>query len=240
MLVVLASRDDHSSKRIVERWAPFGAGMITCEDLSVAGWRYHTCSPDASMAVVGSQVVWCENITGLLTRIPCVFGPELTRIRAEDREYVAAEMTAFLTAWLFSLSCPILNRPTAACLSGPNWRPEQWVRAAVGVGIPVRAVERHVLRAPGSGSSVPETSTVGVTVVGNGWFGAVDQALAAQAKSLAKAAGVDLLEVRFSGSEPGAHFVSANLWPDLSSPGVADAVLKYLRSGSPVQPPLAA
>ena len=113
------------------------------------------------------------------------------------------------------------------------------MRAAVGVGIPARAAERHVLRALSSECGVAELRSVAVTVVGDEWFGAVEPSLAAQAKRLARAAGVDLLEVRFSGGELGSHFVSANLWPDLSPPRVADSVLEYLRSGSRVHPPLA-
>ena len=229
MLVVLTSRHDDRARSIVERWAPLGAGMVTCEDLSVAGWRYYQPSSlGVSTAVVSGQVVACENITGVLTRRSCVFEQELIHIRPEDREYVAAEMTAFLIAWLSSLSCPILNRPTAACLSGPAWRPEQWVCAAGRAGIPMRPIHRQVLRTPTSESRVPETGTVGVTVVGDRWFGPVDQALAGQARRLAVAAGVDLLEVRFSGAEAGSQFISANLWPDLSPVGVADAVLEYL------------
>jgi hypothetical protein len=232
VLVVLASRHDHSARHIVERWAPIGAGMITCEDLSLAGWRYNLSSPDISSAVVSSQVVCCKELTGVLTRIPCVFAAELISIRPEDRDYVAAEMTAFLTACLSSLSCPILNRPTPGCLSGPNWQPEQWLMAAFRVGIPVRAMEKRVLRASKSESGVLDTPTAGVTVVGDRWFGPVDRALAAQARNLATEAGVDLLEVRFSGCEGGSHFVSANLWPDLSRAGVTDAVFEYLRSKS--------
>jgi undecaprenyl pyrophosphate synthase len=46
------------------------------------------------------------------------------------------------------------------------------------------------------------------------------------------AAGVDLLEVRFSGDEADFCFESANLWPDLSRADLADAVLQYLQNDS--------
>jgi hypothetical protein len=39
---------------------------------------------------------------------------------------VAAEMNAFLVAWLTSLTCPIFNRPTATSLCGPAWSVEHW------------------------------------------------------------------------------------------------------------------
>jgi len=230
VLVVLASRHDHSARYLVERWATFGAGMITCEDLSVAGWRYFPGCLDASTAVVNGRVVPCKDITGVLTRLPGIFPWELVRIRREDREFVAAEMGAFLMAWLSSLSCPILNRPLGTCLSGPHWRPEQWARAASRVNIRVRTMERHILPGATSEPGASEPSSVAVTMIGQQCFGHIDPRLEAQARRLAAAAGVDLLEVRFSGGEAEPRFESANLWPDLSRADLADAVLQYLRN----------
>jgi hypothetical protein len=71
-----------------------------------------------------------------------------------------------------------------------------------------------------------------VTIVGERHVGDVDQVLVRQARRLADAAGVDLLAVRFSGAEPGARFVCANPWPDITPADVADAVLAYLDKGS--------
>lgn len=213
--------------------------MITCEDLSAPGWRFSPGVPETATAVIGGRIVSCRDITGVLTRRPCVVGKELVQIRPEDREYVAAEMSAFLTAWLSSLSCPVLNRPTAACLCGPNWRPEQWAHAAAGVGIPVEPMRRRVPRRPAlesgvrhDGGAVGDAGAVGVTVVGDRCLGTRESTLAAQARRLAKVAGVDLVEVRFSGPEARARFLGANLWPDLTRDGVAEAVLDYL-SGRP-------
>jgi hypothetical protein len=233
VLVVVGSAHDRSARAIVERWAPFGAGMVTCEDLSMIGWRHRSRSPDHSTAVVGGRSVDGRGITGVLTRRHRVFKEELVHIHPGDRDYVAAEMTAFLTSWLSSLSCRVLNRPTPGCLSGPDWRPEQWARAANRIGIPVRPSRRQVNRAPVSEESVADSRPVPVIVLGDRWFGAVDHVLASQARDLAAAAGVKLLEVRFDGAQAGSRFVGADLWPDLGSDAVADAILEYLGGGSP-------
>jgi hypothetical protein len=63
-----------------------------------------------------------------------------------------------------------------------------------------------------------------VTVVGERCFGAVDEGVASQARRLASAAGVDLLEVHFSGPDCGSQFVNVNLCPDFSEAAAADAV----------------
>jgi hypothetical protein len=231
MLVVVASRYDKAAEALVGSWAGQGASLLTCEDLSVVGWRHHLTSSKDSTAVVGGQVVGVEQIVGVLTRIPCVFEQELLQIVPADRSYVAAEMNAFLISWLSRLKCPVLNRPTPTYLLGPNWRPQQWLYAAAQLGIPVHPMRRYIALSGDVCPKPPEMPPVTVTVVGDRIFGSVDQALATQARRLADAAKVDLLAVHFSGSESGADFLGADLWPDISSPNVADAILEYLSGG---------
>jgi hypothetical protein len=231
MLVVIASRHDETSRTLTDRWRAQNAHLLTCEDLSLVGWRHHLGIAEFSTAVINGRVVATEEITGVLTRLPCVNEHELTYIVPADRAYVAAEMTAFLAAWLSGLACPILNQPTPTCLIGPNWRPEQWVHAAARLGIPVCPVRRRVALTADFSAEVPERRHATITIVGDRCFGEVDGALAAQARRLAAAAKVDLLAVHFSGPEAGARMLSADLWPDISSPDIADAILDYLSGG---------
>jgi hypothetical protein len=160
-----------------------------------------------------------------------VFEWEPTRVAPADRPYVAAEMTAFLRSWLARLECPVLNPPTANCLSGPGWRREQAVYVAAGFGIPVQPVEWHVEPSADTQHHEPELSGVTVTVVGDGCVGSPDRTLATQARRLADAGGVDLLAVRFEETEAGLRLCGADPWPDVSSPEVADAILAYFRDG---------
>ena len=68
--------------------------------------------------VVDGRIVRCQKIAGVLTRLPYVYEREVHHIALDDRQYVAAEMGAFLTAWLASLACPILNRPMLVTCRG--------------------------------------------------------------------------------------------------------------------------
>lgn len=228
MLVVIASQQDQVAHALVSQWAAHGTGLLTCADLSTSGWRHHLSTTGCPTAVVGGQEVAVEEITGVLTRLPCMFEHELVDIVPDDRPYVAMEMTAFLLAWLSSLRCPVLNRPTSTCLSGPYWRRERWIAAAAQVGMPVRPLHRRAALSNGIPAESPDPLAVTVTVVGQRWFGAVDAALAAQARHLADFAGVDLLTVQFSCPEAGAYFISANAWPDIEAAGMADVILEYL------------
>lgn len=231
MIVIVANQWDQIPKSVASRWAALGVGVLTPQDLSVAGWHQSSGSMDGDTAIVEGELVPQKEVTGVLTLLPCVFEEELVDIALPDRRYVAAEMTAFLLFWLSRLQCPVLNRPTPTCLSGPYWRREKWVHVAAQAGIPVQPVHR---RAAPTGSStegefLPGPATV--TVIGGRVFGEAEPALRRQAQCLADLAGVDLLAVQFSSPERGARFVSADIFPKLSEERLADAVLEYLQGG---------
>jgi hypothetical protein len=177
----------------------------------------------SSRAVVGGQVVDAAAIDGVLTLRPAVFAEELLNIRPSDRAYVAAELTAFLLAWLFSLTCSVVNRPSSACLAGPNWHPEQWVHAAALLGIPTRTTCRTV---PTLVSPDADDACAEVVVVRGRCFGCDDPALESWSQLLAGAAGLDVLAARFSRMD--GAFISASPWPPLSEPAVLDAVRQCL------------
>ena len=229
MLMILATREDEAAAWLADRWQPHGAVVVSAADLSTSGWSLDLCSPTKSRACIGGRTVRNEDIDGVLTRMPYVHGQDLNHIVPSDRRYVASEITAFLLAWLSSLACPVLNRPTPDCLGGPGWRNEEWVHLASRLGIPVAAVRRSTEK---SKTNPEEQSASEVIVAGGQCFGEADLRLVENARMLAKAAGTDLLSVRFSGSAAHSAFVSASPWPDLASPAIADAVLRCLR-GSP-------
>jgi hypothetical protein len=171
-----------------------------------------------------------SQIGGVLVRLPRISAKELPHIEAADREYVAAEMTAFLAAWLSSLRCPVLNRPVPACLFGPHWRPEHWVRLATQLGLPVRPMRRDV-PSEAAHTKAAERTVVTLTVVGNRCFGVAEEQLKKDARRLAQAAAVDFLAVRFDGPHAGSLFLGADPSPELSRPELREAVLALLLAG---------
>lgn len=240
MLLVVASPWDEAARALVDRWEPHGAGLLSVSDLSRAGWRHYPGDPGRSRAVVDGKVVATSDISGVLTRLPAITEQEIPHIVPEDRSYAATEMTAFLTFWLSTLKCPVLNRPSASSLCGPSWRSEQWTLRASRLGLPVAPRHRHTppfgagTPTPGDGSSSSladaDVGAVQVTVVGDRCVGAADEDLARQARLLAAAAGVDLLAVLFSVPESGSRFVDAHLWVNLYDEEVDEALLHYFFS----------
>jgi hypothetical protein len=239
LLVVLASTTDLAARHLVARLRD--AALVTPQDLTTAGWRHWSHQGEGSLAVAG-QIVRVTDVTGVITRLPCIFAEELVSIIPPEREYVAAEMTAFLAAWLADLRCPVLNQPTAASLWGPPMHPEGWVHLAWRSGIPVVPITTRAGcrdQPPG----LPAAPQATVVVVGDrvlaahpgGLEGtrsravdAGDSELARHARRLAAATEVELLCVRF-GVSAGQHaFLSADYLPDVSDVEIVAALASRL------------
>lgn len=227
MIVVLASCHDTAAQTLVEQHRDSDVCMMTPDDLSRAGWRHQLADLENGAAVAAGETLPSRTLAGVLARLPWVAEYELPQIVPADRAYVAAEMNAFLLSWLTELTCPVLNRPTPQCLSGPFWRREKWVQTASRLGIPVAAVHRQV-RFSGSPVLTTDTGSGGacVTIVGPTHVGAVDRELVEQARALARSARVELLVVQFSHAARGAVLENVGLWPDITDSAVADAILK--------------
>jgi hypothetical protein len=222
MLIILASQHDQSCRELAAGW-PADATLLTCADLSVAGWRYRP-GGEGGTSVLAGRPAEARQIDGVLTRLPYVTESELGGIVPEDRGYVAAEMTAFLAAWLTDLPCPVLNRPTPVCLTGPYLRKEKWITIATRLGIPVATAYRSV---PGLVNNDLWPDAITVNVIGRHCIGPADETLYRSAMALADAAAVDLLRVRFASGEAGSSFIEADYWVDVTDPEVSAAILGY-------------
>jgi hypothetical protein len=233
VIAIVSSRHDETALALVARWSRWGAALIDADDLVQPGWRLRSDDPAATRLVVAGRVVPASALSGIVVRRPCVFEPELARIKPADRAYVASETGAFLAALLSRIECPVLNRPCATSLGGPAWRPEQWARTAVELGIPVAPVRRRAGRAPAPQPEADEPGApIPVVVVGDRCLGA-DGEPAAQALQLAHRVGVELLAVVFRRRGGRAELTAVSPWPDLREPVVADAVLARLRRDGP-------
>jgi len=232
VLVIVSNQFDQGAKSLASRWTAAGhvVGLLTPRDLSIAGWRCHPCGGKGhELAIIQGSVIPTESITGVFTRMASVFESDLTGIVAQDRSYVAAEMTAMLLSWLWGLRCPVVNRPTATCLAGPYWSTERWLKAARDLHIPTQPFQRSVhTRASHAEEPLPARSVI-VTVIGEHVFGDEDGVPALWARRLAKAAECDLLTLTFEESGSSYAFAGAHLWPDLGDPVLADALVAHVQ-----------
>jgi hypothetical protein len=233
MLIVFASEHDENAKWLVRRWESRGAALMVPPDLSRAGWRCTSRDAGHSQCVLGGSSYSASAIEGVLLRWPAVLPAELPHIAESDRNYVAAEMNAFLVYWFTAIGRRVVNRPTPRSLCGPGWYPEHWTHHAARVGLRVAPVRHTVKPGVAEPLSWPEYDgpAVKVTVAGPGVYGSASRALAAKARALAEAAGTSLVQFRFDGAGAGARFLDADLCPRLDDERVERAVADYLETG---------
>src|SRR5215213_1620310 len=119
-------------------------------------------------------------------------------------------MSAFLASWRSALKSPVLHRPAATCLAGPNWQPEEWTHRAARLRIPVRPIERRSELGVEPAPPPSAEGQVKVTVVGARCLGAKDETLRRHALRLAEHARTGLLDVHFDGDDARASFVGVS------------------------------
>jgi hypothetical protein len=227
VILIVASRADDGAGRLSMELPRGSSVILTPLDLSRPGWRVNGRETSDSIAVAGGRTLESRGITGVVCLLPRVFAKELGHIKAEDRAYVADEMTAFLVFWLSSLDCPKLNSPTPGCLSGPIWSRERWLLEAASAGLPVTTLRRSTRAAADAECSSERHVTV--TVTGRSCLGHEDPQLRERARRLASAAGVDLLSVQFRTDDTVGGFAGADQFPDVSQPGVAEAIWDFFQ-----------
>jgi hypothetical protein len=197
---VLAHAEDVAARAFTRRF-PEATRFVAPADVEAGGWTL-TVSTDG-------QTCTHPAVAGVLNRLAWIHPADLPRVHPADRSYAAAELEAFLLAWLDACPAPVLNRPQPGCLNGPGWSPLRWAAQAHAVGLrtgPALAVE-----------------AARVTVVGDRVVGAdVADDLRDGALRLAASAATPLLTVAFDGQAAGSRFVAADPCADLVGPVAAE------------------
>jgi hypothetical protein len=122
-IVVLASGSDRIAARFAHRFRRTGVRLMTPSDLTVPGWVCRLGRPSGCAVVSGVRIP-TDAIRTVLTRLTIVTSADIAHlITPEDCEYAAAEMTAFLAAWLDSLNARTFNRPSPTFLPGEAQTP---------------------------------------------------------------------------------------------------------------------
>ena len=231
VVLVIADRADADAGTLVSRLGP-RAILVAPRDLSMPGWCWMP-DPAARTGRSADTQFRGAQLDAVVTRLATVAPHQLGHVVPDDRDYVAAEMTAFLRAWLAGLACPLFNPPHNLCLNGPAWNPEHWAMLATSLGIPTAPLHRHANGSPSLDTAIPVTPAARVTVAGNH---AVNHdgcapVLLHHARTLAEAAATPLLAVDFDDIGPAGRLCAAACWPPLGHPDVLDALTDTLNIG---------
>jgi hypothetical protein len=214
-LAVLATPDDPAWPALRSAWnGP--TVRLSSRDLSRPGWRLAVNAPADARLATEDGVLEARSLAAIVVRLGWIHAWELCWIDEAEREYVAAEMNAFLLAFLHLAPCLVMNRPTALCLAGPMWRPAAWRAAAANMGL--------------TPASALETATWRIDVVGRRAAGPATRSTLASSAALAGAANADLLCLEMTGEPQAPRFVTAHPFPDLANPDLAAAAVATVRA----------
>ena len=210
--LVLAEADDPAirvlrpllSQRLVR------AGIA---DLSSSGWRSVVGRPELATAAAAGRVLRAEQIAAVWCRLPGIRPQDLTHLHADDRDFAAGEIHAFLRAWLSQFGERVCNQPDSTSLAGPSWLPMRWRWLAARSGVPTVA----------AASAAEQGGAMTVLVAGRQVLGTRDASVVSHALRLARAVRSRLLAMRFV-KQSEWRFVSADPNPSLDEEGAAALV----------------
>ncbi|MEP6691581.1 MAG: hypothetical protein ABJD07_10515 [Gemmatimonadaceae bacterium] len=229
MILVLASIIDEAAASFARELASdAAASLITCADLASAPLNVRHPDFDASTITVRGESWSVARLAGVVNLLPAVFPDELVFYDEGEREYQAAEIHALLTFFLSSLACPVINRATAASLTGPFLNPLGWRHLMRSVGTPLARIDitSDAFANPflvSAGDEPVEVACLGQRVITPSLTDADARTLA-----LASAGGVDYLRaVYLRDGDGGVRFLSAHTTPDVKSAATRAAIADY-------------
>ena len=204
--------------------APIETEVLSLEDLAASPSTL--CDPgfERSELTVAGRRIGVRELTGVVSLVPAVLPGLLTFYDEGEREYQAAELHAWLSFFLSSLPCRVVNRPTAISLTGPALSALSWMRLACTAGIATAPLAlgsrdiRPVLRGPVAGGA--DVVCVGGRIVSPSDSLAEDTTL-----RLAESVGVAYLRAWFD--EDG-RLLGATSVPDLRPSPTRRALAEYL------------
>jgi hypothetical protein len=227
VVLILASAADQDAWSTANAWSKRAdVRVLVPQDLSCPGWSYRIGAPKAGTLVVSGDVLPVAALSGVYTRLDAVRESDLPHVGSPDRGYVASEMHAFLTAWLTTLPCPVVNAPSTTNLNGPGWTWERWVLAASRAYL--RVVPTRRTNAQSSLEPLPLGASL-VHIIGQRCVGAPPE-LTDRLVRFAHTVGVDVMSVLLSPSdrvnEP--VLLDFSVWLNLSDPEIVEATFDVI------------
>ncbi len=229
MHLVLCSESDRPALWAYHKFRAAGLDsidLVTASSLACAkSWEHRLgqAGVQLKLELEDGRRFCSSKIQGVLNRLVSAPAGIVEHAVAEDREYAAAESTAFYLGWLYSLR-GVINAPTPQGLCG-SWRHAcEWAVLAASAGLKVPTFRQSSIDPLDDGfhSLAPAQETVrNVIVLRDGLYAAaVPREIGSACRKLAALAGIDLLGVDlFESAESGLMFAHATPFPDLTLGG---------------------
>jgi len=238
LVVILPGPEDLGAGQVASAIRRGGAEVLVVPGpvLEAAHWEHRVADGQSRTLVrlPDGTVLDDASVGAVLNRLPGASVRRFAHSPERDRSYAAAEWEALVLAWLSAMGERVIGCPTPAVISlgpsapGAELRWLAWGRRCGLLG-PRALVAPHPvwLSVPPSSGPIERWTVVGPIVLRAGV--AVDEGPAQALRSLAKIAGVDLLDVTLRSTAAGDELVAVDLRPALT-PGIAEALAGLLLS----------
>ena len=232
MILMLTRAGDADAGRV--RSSPAGAGIVLLrpQDILRPGWSLALTPSPALGCAIDGRAFTGGAVRGVITWLSHIPVEDCLGLQVEDRSYAAAELEAFLSAWLRHLGAPKLNPPSFRALNGDPEHPLRWKAHAWASGLrtvdhpgpadrtdPVDAPEAPASAEVGAAHPVPapspaQTRRLRVTVVGDHVAGTDDPQVRTLARDFSRRCGLPLLGIDLVRDAEGLVFAGATCRPD--------------------------
>jgi hypothetical protein len=227
IVAILAHSGDPAARMLAGAWPDGSARVLTPATLPAWGLSWEL--GHGGISAGGAKPPGSDtplDIGGVVSLLDAVSPTDLPGIAAGDRDYVASEMTAFLSAWLRKVRCPRLNPPSLVSLSG-DMHPLLWRAHALDCGMRAPAFDAFDGAAPAACEDCEERMSV--TLIGHRAIGTLDQAAIALARALAARVRLPMLTAAMRPTPSGYVLEAATARPDVADPDIAAAVVSWFR-----------
>jgi hypothetical protein len=221
MIVILCHPDDAAAVWLEGTLRSLGVGgieIVTVEQLVFSRRIVHRLGASGDGGTIDLADGRClrpEGITGLVNRIRYLPTEHFSTAATADRAYAAAELSAFMLAWLNGVPGRVINPARPSSLDGGTFQTPTVVHLAAMAGLPTRPWRASSVLAE-SGPSIEAAPTETVVVFDGGLFGApVPPDVGDGCRRLAALLGVPLLHVFL-------HRSGGNDWRFVDASGAVD------------------
>jgi hypothetical protein len=230
IVAILAHSGDPAARTLAAAWPEGRARVLT--PATLPSWGLSWQLGDGGIATCGAKPPGRGaplNIGGVVSLLDAVGPADLPGVAPADRDYVASEMTAFLSAWLHSLRCLKLNPPSLVSLAG-DMHPVLWRAHALECGMRAPPFDPFDDAAPAACEA--SADRIALTLIGRRAFGTLDAAAIARARVLAAATRLPMLAATMRLTSSGYALEAATARPDLADPDIAAAVVGWFEENA--------
>ncbi len=220
MILVISNVAIEAAPALVNLFPAGAASVITASDL-YRSFRSGVSVEDfsASRLIIGDKEITPDDISGVITAIPCFFPVEFHYVNPEDREYVCAETNAFFQYFLNELKCLKCNPPDERLFVAGAGHKLEWVRKAISLNIPLRPFHFTNGSSDRSDDSAEQTPKTCSVIFGEILNCDLPEEVQQHARALASALSLSYLDCYFVRGGNKKYLLShINTIPDISIP----------------------